>query len=430
MRKIVDDFLQKYGMHYKTINIDKHCAEFASQMKIGLTNQSSSLLMIPAYISLKSNLPDNEEVIVIDAGGTNLRIGTVRISNGRLSIANFEKYPMPGSKSEVTKAEFFNTLIDYLTPVLDKSDKIGFCFSYPVEILPNCDGKVLSLTKELRIKGGVDCILGESLNEMLKYRGKKGKKVVILNDTVATLLGGVAANDKEYENYIGYILGTGTNTSYVELCSNIIKNAELTRTPGQMIINIESGNFDSFDQGVFDLELDKISQEPGKYKMEKMISGAYQGSVIFKTVNAAADDGLFSEAMTKRLSKMDDFALSDISAFCAEMSGNNMLAELTETKNDKEILFEIIDASYERSALIATSVFAGIFSHCDYGKDSSRPVCITAEGTTFSKSLLFRPKLDRYMSEYLTGKLGRYYEIITVEDSTLRGTAVAALMTE
>ena len=430
MRKGVEEFLLKYGMHYKTIDIDKHRLDFERQMKAGLVGCESSLLMIPAYISIKDNLPDEEEVIVIDAGGTNLRVGSVRIKSGDLTITNYNKYPMPGRESAITKDEFFNQLVDYLEPVIGLSNKIGFCFSYPVLVQSNYDGKVLSLAKEIRIEGIEGCVLGESLNQALRYRGIKEKRIVVLDDTVATLLGGISSNDKTYESYIGYILGTGTNAAYMEKCTNIIKSIEIAAKSGQMAVNVESGNYDGFDQGMFDAEIDNESNEPGKFKLEKMISGAYQGKGIFRTVRGAVKEGLFSEAMEERFSKFEDFKLEDISAFCANTGGENVLSNLTDTTQDKEILLEIIDASYQRSALITATVFGAILNHCGYGRDASRPVCITAEGSLFSKSVLFRPKLDQYMKDYIQDQLGHYCEIIFVEDSPLRGAGIAALMME
>ena len=91
---------------------------------------------------------------------------------------------------------------------------------------------------------------------------------------------------------------------------------------------------------------------------------------------------------------------------------------------------ELIDANYERSALFAATVFGAILTHGDSGKNPEKPVCITAEGTLFTKSVLFRPKLDKYMKNYVQDKLGCYTDIITVDDSTLRGTAIAALIAE
>ena len=430
MKKNVDEFLTKYGMHYKTIDMDKHMRLFAKHMRAGLEGAALSLLMIPAYVSLNDNLPENEEVIVIDAGGTNLRVGSAKVKDGKFSINDFKSYMMPGSKTAVTKEEFINKLIDYLEPYLSCSNKIGFCFSYPVEILPNCDGKILNLSKEIRIEGGVGSVLGESLNEGLRNRGYNEKRIVVLNDTVATLLGGISANDKTYESYIGYILGTGTNTAYMEKCTNITKNTLITKRPGQMVINIESGNYDGFDLGVFDEQLDNESKEPGMYRMEKMISGAYQGNGIYRTVSAAVRDGLFSEQMSKRFNSFTDFELKDISTFCADVNGDNPLAELAVTTDDKETLLEIIDANYERSAIMAATVFGAMLTHCDYGKDPLKPICITAEGSNFSKSVFFRPKFDKYMKSYVEDKLGRYCDIITVEDSTLRGTGIAALLAD
>jgi len=430
MHKFVEEFLLKYGMHYKNIDMDKHVQGFISQINAGLAGKKSSLYMIPTHISLKEKLPKDEEVIVIDAGGTNLRVGSIRINNGDLSITGYNKYPMPGAKVAVTKDEFFNKLADYLEPVINKSDKIGFCFSYPAEILPNNDGKILSLVKEVRIEGGEGSLLAENLNAAFQKRGIKPKRIVVLNDTVATLLGGISSNDKEYESYIGYILGTGTNTAYLENCRNIIKNPDIAKQSGQMIINIENGNYDGFDFGAFDAELNNESKDPGKGKMEKMMSGAYQGNGIFRTVRGAVNDGLFSGDMAERFAGFSDFTLEEISAYCADINGDNALSGLTATNDDKEILLEIINANYERSALFATTVFAAVLTHCDIGKNAKKPICITAEGTLFTKSVLFRPKLDFYMKNYVENKLERYCDIITVEDSTLRGAGVAALMAE
>ena len=427
MRKCVDEFLLKYGMHYKTINMDKYLLDFASQMQAGLSGQQSSLMMIPAFVSIKDTLPKDDTVIAIDAGGTHLRIGSLQILSGNLSIVDFYKYPMPGAKTPITKDAFFNTLADYLEPIINKSDKIGFCFSNPVEILPNCDGKILGLSKEIRIDGSIGALLGESLNSVFHARGFGEKRIVVLNDTVATLLSGISANKKEYESYIGFILGTGTNVAYIEKCANVTKNNEVTKRAGHMVINIESGYYDGFDHGEFDAELDIASKEPGMCKMEKMISGAYQGNGIYRTVRGAIRDGLFSTQMAERFEKFDDFTLEQISTFCADIHGDNELSDLAATTEDKEILFEIIDANYERSAMFSAIVFGAILNHCDYGKNPSKPVCITAEGTLFTKSVLFRPKLDYYMKSYIQDKLGRYCDIISIDDSTLCGTGIAAL---
>jgi len=59
-----------------------------------------------------------------------------------------------------------------------------------------------------------DIGLGQALNRL---GVRQDKHFVLLNDTVATLLAGRAeTSGRRFDSYIGFILGTGTNTSYVE----------------------------------------------------------------------------------------------------------------------------------------------------------------------------------------------------------------------
>ena len=51
-----------------------------------------------------------------------------------------------------------------------------------------------------------------------------------------------------------------------------------------------------------------------------------------------------------------------------------------------------------------------------------------AEGSNFKKSVLFQGKLGVYIRDFLNGQLGIYCEIISEDDVTLLGSAVAAMM--
>lgn len=62
------------------------------------------------------------------------------------------------------------------------------------------------------------------------------------------------------------------------------------------------------------------------------------------------------------------------------------------------------------------------------GHDPEHPVCIVAEGTTFYKAPLLRPKLAYYLDTFLRGELGFACEIVKADDATLIGSAVAALL--
>ena len=124
-------------------------------------------------------------------------------------------------------------------------------------------------------------MIGENLGLALVRLGiAQPKQIVLLNDTVATLLAGRAeASGRRFDSYIGFILGTGTNTAYVEQNNNINKAKDLDADKSQ-IINVESGGFGKAPRGKIDKAFDAASVSPGVNIFEKMISGAYIGPAV------------------------------------------------------------------------------------------------------------------------------------------------------
>ena len=140
------------------------------------------------------------------------------------------------------------------------------------------------------------------------------KHIVLLNDTVVTLLAGVGCQNRSFGSYIGFILGTGTNTCYVEKNSNIKKTKNLDLLKSQ-IINTESGNFGKIKQGKIDAAFDKSTIKPGIHKFEKMISGAYLGHLCLATIHKACDDNLFSTGVANALWQISELDTKDMNAF-------------------------------------------------------------------------------------------------------------------
>lgn len=417
-------FLTNHGMYSAGVDLDKSLAEFRRQMTAGLRGEASSLMMIPTYIGSDAQA-GSQKVLALDAGGTNFRVAVVAFDQaGNPTVERLEKQPMPGSQGKLTREAFFAAVVDAMLPVVEESDTVGFCFSFPAEILPSKEGKILCFNKEIQIEGAEGALIGESINAELIRRGYAPKRFTLLNDTVATLLCGMSGDVSRYDGYVGYILGTGTNTAYMEHGSAIEKVGGLA---GEMIINMESGGYDGFPQGTFDRELDEASEVPGDHKMEKMISGAYQGDLIWRTVRGAVKEDLFTEQFAQRFAAFSTFTMVQISDYCNHVPGNAIAALTEGSEMDEAILWTIVDDSFERSARMTAVNFAAILCQTDRGSDPDRPICITAEGTTFFKSVLFRPKLDRYIREWINGSLGRYCIIQKAENATIYGSAVAAL---
>ena len=186
-------WLKEQGLSAEAYDAERLLAGFLSEMEKGLNGTGSSLAMIPAYVGINGEVKAGKPVAVIDAGGTNLRIGMARFDeSGKIGLLNFSKQPMPGRDRQTTAAEFYKVLVDALEPMKEEFENIGFCFSYPATILPDLDGRLLYWTKEIKIPELVGRRIGEGLVEALKTRGITGRQVVILNDTVAALLAGLA----------------------------------------------------------------------------------------------------------------------------------------------------------------------------------------------------------------------------------------------
>lgn len=424
-----DEFLKKYSMNPETIDIDKECKVFEEEMNAGLAG-TSSLQMLPTYISADGEIALNERVIVMDAGGTNFRAATLYFNDEKKPvIENFTQHKMPGSTGEITKDEFYTTVAEYVKPILDKSDRIGFCFSYAMEALPDMDGKLIGLSKEVKVEGLTGEVIGKGVLNKLREMGcDADKKIVLMNDTVTTLLSGKALTlGKTYDSYIGYILGTGTNTCYSEENKNITKiDADKTKS---MLINMESGGYAKAPRGECDERFDSQSVNPGVYAFEKMISGHYLGSVVNVAIIMAAEDGLLPEAF-KSIDKTGEVVTMEVDDFIKNPYGNGRIASMFGEGDDdaREVLYYIIDGIIERASKLVAVNLIPIILKTNKGTSPLRPVCITTEGSTFYKLKGYKTKIEYYMKKYLEEKYGRYYEFIQVENASLIGAAIAALL--
>lgn len=411
-------FLRRTDMAAECIELEPALAEFRRQMHAGLRDEDSSLMMLPSFISLHS-APRDRRVIALDAGGTNLRAAVVYFDGeGRPVVEYQSKQPMPGTQGTLDRDEFFAAIADAIEPIADASDTVGFCFSFVMDVLPDRDARIVAFSKELRVTGAEGAVIGASLNRELVRRGHGPKHFALLNDTVAALLSGVTGT-REYDGHIGFILGTGTNCCYAERGERIEK---LPGTTGSMIINMESGIYSGFARGRFDRELDEGSKMPGDHLTEKMLSGAYLGDLVFRTVRGACDAGLFSADFAARLKDHKSFETAELGTF-AEGAENALTAG---NKTDVETLRAIVTDAYDRAARILAVTFTAILTHTDTGRSPDTPCCVTAEGSTYHKTPLLQKRLAHYLDAWTAGVHGRHCTIVRCDDATVIGAAVAA----
>lgn len=419
----LDAILKELGMHPDCVVLEDCAKQFEHAMTEGLKGNRLGMQMLPTYISAEGQVPRNEKLIVIDAGGTNFRRAVAWFDDaGKLVLDRFEKHPMPGTQGELGLDEFFDQIADYLLPIIGESDKICFCFSYATEALPNMDGRLQHFCKEVQVRDSAGIEVCAELKKALKRKGVAGeKRCVLINDSVAALLGGkAAAGAREYDSWVGYIYGTGLNACYVEETKNI---AEVTGyAHDAMIVNMEAGMHVGFPMGEADRVLDEGSEIPGDHMFEKLVSGGYLGRVMALTAKLAAERGAFSAKAA--FSAVERFDLAEVGAFVA--GGKAPVDGLDEA--DTEVLRTLCDRLYERSAKLVAVSIGTVLAKTGKGKSPEKPVCCTMEGTTFRKSLRFRAYFFKLEKEYLNETLGVYPVFLECEDTTLTGTAIAGLL--
>lgn len=433
IEKRVEEFLKAQDMSYNQIDPETYCEAFIAEMQRGLAGENSSLAMLPTYLEATFNVPRNEKVIVLDAGGTNFRVATIFFNeSGQAVIENFQKYPMPGARQELDKESFFRLMADYMKEVLHLSRKIGFCFSYPVEMLPSKDGRVIQFSKEIKAPEVEGELVGEGLVKALRLidANLEFQSVVVLNDTAATLLAGRAVDEKAvFSSYLGFILGTGTNLCYIEKNSQITKARGLNPAQSQLI-NMESGGFNKIPQGKIDRIYDQTTKNPGVFTFEKMISGRYLGGLCQMLLRAAAADGLFSTGCREQLERPGQLTTVEINQFLKHpYDPAPPLGDIfsTGTEEDRVTAYYLLDAMVERAAKYTAISISGAILKSGQGLSPDAPVCVMAEGTTFYHLKSLKAKTEYYLYDYLVKKRHRYYEFATIENATLIGAAIAGL---
>lgn len=425
----VDRFLERHALYASSVDEDKVLSFFLSEMDKGLNGDDSSLAMIDAYVSADVSIKSGESVIVLDAGGTNFRTCLVSFDeNRRPVISDFRKVGMPGVKEEVSKNEFFSILADNVERLIDKSDRIGFCFSYAAEITEDHDGIPVVFSKEVKAPEVIGEKLGKNLLAELGSRGYdvSKKKVAVVNDTVATLLAAIAECPDDASSYVGFILGTGTNTAYEESARNIVKSGH--SSDKKEIVNVESGCL-ALPLGDLDEGFLKTTKDPGNYLFEKKISGAYLGPFSAFVIEKAIEEGVLSkefESAYRTIEPLNTTRMSHYLEMCHN-SEYDLVRCVGDREGDATALYRILKSIIERAGKLTAINLTAAVLKSGKGTEPRYPVVINADGTTFYKTEFLEFYTRLYLDLILEKKHQRYYRIVNIDNSPTLGAAIAGL---
>jgi len=440
----LSDFARYYGFHYDSLEPESLVRELLIDMERGLEGKSSSLPMIPSYITPSSKAQPGRTVLALDAGGTNLRASLVRFDGeGKAVAEETVKNFMPGTKGRVSETQFFDIIAEAALPLLEKKPKIegiGFTFSYPMEMRPDADGILLSFSKEVDAPDVIGKTIGAGLREALSRKGRAyDGPVVLLNDTVATLLSGIASipadgwGESAKNPYgfsggpvIGCILGTGFNTAYPE--TRIPKIGFESETAPQIVV-CETGAFSFHFRGRLDKEFDATTKNPGAYNLEKSLSGAYLGPLTLHILKQAVRDNVIRFKKSGELLAMPQLETRILNEFSrAPRAAEGPLGSLFGPDEGDALaaVQYLVSIVTERGALFAAAVLAATVEKMRACREPYSPVRIAIEGTTYMIYRGMRRALEARLHTMLISGKPRPYIIAPVEQGSLFGAAVAA----
>ncbi|XP_042344724.1 hexokinase-2 [Plectropomus leopardus] len=274
------------------------------------THEDASIKMLPTYVRDTPDGTEHGDFLALDLGGSSFRVLLVRVRSGKRHNVDMHHkiYSIPQETMQGTGEELFDHIVQCIADFLEymgmggASLPLGFTFSFPCHQSKLDQGILLNWTKGFKASG----CEGKDVITLLKDAVHRKQEfdlnfVAVVNDTVGTMM---TCSYEDPRCEVGLIVGTGTNACYMEEMQNI----ELVQgNDGRMCVNMEWGAFG--DNGElddfctqFDRILDECSNNPGKQRYEKMISGMYLGEIVRNVlIDFTAKGLLFRGKLSERL---------------------------------------------------------------------------------------------------------------------------------
>lgn len=423
------------------------------EMHAGLASEGGSKLKM--LISYVDNLPNGQEkglYYALDIGGTNFRVLRVQLG-GKDGIVNqqFTEVSIPDNLMTGTSDELFGFIVAELAKFVDdegldfqlgpgRQRELGFTFSFPVMQLSINSGTLLRWTKGFSIEDTVGRDVVAELTKAMERKGLDMQVSALVNDTVGTLAGG-KYDDKDV--VIAVILGTGSNAAYVERAQAIPKWHSPLPKSGDMVINMEWGDFRSSHLPLteYDHEMDADSLHPCEQIYEKMISGMYLGEIVRRVLcRMAAEATFFGETVPPKLKVPFILRTPDMSAMHHDTSSDlkvvsKKLKDILEISNTslkmRKTIVELCNIVATRGSRVAAAGIFGVLKKMgrdvvkDGNGDKQRTV-IALDGGLYEHYTEYSKCLENTVNELLGEDVSGTIEMIHSNDGSGIGAALLA----
>ena len=403
-------FLKRHGLDLSGIDPERELSKLLGEMEEAYRGEKRSLKMIPYYIGRYRPPKQDRLVTVVDIGGTHVRSAVAVLGrDGSVATLDYRSFPRPGGAGPMSTAQFFDEIAEQMRGQLE-TERLGICFSLATLPQPDGDAVITAGGKQIQIVDMLGKKVGENLREAAARTGAGHVRgVVVVNDTVAATLGGASFRGRDaWGEPIGFVYGTGVNLAYPEADGRLV--------------NTEIGAYGGFPAGDLDDRYDATLIDPGEDRFEKMVSGGYQGGLCRILFEAAFREGfLVSPAFGAGLT-WEGLDSRDISAFLLDPEGENRIARACKGAEDRAFLIALFEALTQRSACLCSIALTAAMRRSEGARFH-----ITAEGSTYQKQPGFARRLEAHLDSLAVGRFGFSYQIGTVPDAVLRGTAAACL---
>uniref|UniRef100_J3L3L9 Phosphotransferase n=1 Tax=Oryza brachyantha TaxID=4533 RepID=J3L3L9_ORYBR len=249
----------------------------AAEMRAGLASEGESDLQ--TIVTHVDSLPSGDETgmfYALDLGGTNFRVLRIQLGGKEQRVIKQDSKGMSIPQHLMSSSS--HELFDFVAAALAKfvasesedcclpegtQRELGFTFSFPVKQTSLASGTLIKWTKSFAIDEMVGKYVVAELNMAIKHQGLNMKVTALVNDTVGTL---AAGRYVDHDTIAAVVLGTGSNAAYIEHANAIPKWHGPQPMSGDMVINMEWGNFKCTHLPLteFDRELDAESLNPGE----------------------------------------------------------------------------------------------------------------------------------------------------------------------
>ena len=443
--------IEKYNIikDYYTIPnelLSKLAYVFNNEMRIKNPQKSSLKMLSSCIYSLPTG---NEKGIyyALDWGGSTFRVLRVEF-RGKSEDPIIKEFRMK-IKDEYKVVSDRNSLFTHLAIKIkecmvnwkdykkfkndDTRVKIGFTFSFPTKQTAINKAFLTNWTKGFNIPNCVGEDICTLMQEAIDHISLPADIHAICNDTVGTLL----ACEFDNENtQIGMILGTGTNTAYVDKDTN-------------EIINIESGGFNKLlPRTHIDKVLDDRTNNRSTQLFEKMVSGLYIGQIvrliceeIFSDKDSFINSILFNES----------YHISEV----LNCDGDNRkLIKLLKNKynindftvNECKILDNVCQLIMNRSADLSVAIIFGIliknglFTYDSNQKklilnkdaliNDDSNVTVGIDGSVFGKNPMYKRRMISKINEISGYDIVNAISVVESADGSGKGAVLAVCAVE